>query len=84
MGRGRAALLAKHPWEQLKTQGLLLAQAVGLFVRLMQGVPEAHLRREYRRRALAAPEGPAEPGGLLLYYVSRSPCTTTPTPWPGR
>ena len=69
VGRGRARFWKTHPWEHLKTQGLFLAQAIGLFARLMSGVPEAHLRREYRRRAWKLLKVRQNPGVLLLYLI---------------
>ena len=50
VGRGRASYWRRHPGRRLKAKVRFAAQAVGLFVRLMLGVPEASLRREYRGR----------------------------------
>ena len=62
--------------EMLKTETMWLGQAIGLFFRLMTNVPEAYLRKEYRKRlwnflkqrrnpgtsaALRHPHGPALP-----------------------
>ena len=46
----RARYWRKHPWQRIKTGAKFFAQAIGLFVRLMNGVPEASIRREYRKR----------------------------------
>jgi radical SAM superfamily enzyme YgiQ (UPF0313 family) len=68
-GRGRARYWKSHPWERIKTEGLFLTQAVGLFLRMMRGVPEAHLRREYRRRVWRFLKVRRNPGVLLLYML---------------
>jgi radical SAM superfamily enzyme YgiQ (UPF0313 family) len=68
IGRGRARYWKKHPWKRISSQSLWVVQAIGLFLRLMKGVPEAHLRREYRKRLwrfLKIRRNPA----LLLFYV---------------
>ena len=69
IGRGRSRYWKRHPWERLKTESVLLAQAVGLFVRLMNGVPEAHLRREYRRRLWRFLKVRQNPATLLFYVI---------------
>jgi radical SAM superfamily enzyme YgiQ (UPF0313 family) len=50
LGRAWARHWRRHPWRRLRDQAVLLAQALGLFARLMWMVPEASLRGEYRRR----------------------------------
>jgi radical SAM superfamily enzyme YgiQ (UPF0313 family) len=49
-GKGVARYWHRHPWVWLKSQAGNAAMAAVLFGRLMRGVPEAALRREYRRR----------------------------------
>jgi radical SAM superfamily enzyme YgiQ (UPF0313 family) len=49
-GKGVARYWHRHPWVWLKSQAKNLATAAVLFGRLMLGVPDASLRREYRRR----------------------------------
>ena len=61
-GRARASYWKTHPWERFKNEAIFLAQAVGLFFRLMTGVPEATLRREYRRRILRFARKSRDPG----------------------
>jgi radical SAM superfamily enzyme YgiQ (UPF0313 family) len=58
----------KHPLWNLKVRLRDLAQALGLFVRLMFHVREAHLRREYRARVWQVLRKRRDPG-VLLYYV---------------
>lgn len=49
-GMTRNAYWRRHPWAGLKAQVLLLVRCGLVFVQLMRGVPDAALRREYRRR----------------------------------
>ena len=60
-GDGRARFWKTHRFEQIKTEGLFLGQAIGLFVRLMNGVPEAHLRPGVPAPPAQPPSPPAEP-----------------------
>src|SRR5262249_46595469 len=46
----------------------MLFQAIGLFVRLMTRVPDARLRREYRKRLRRFLKVHRRPG-LVLFYV---------------
>ena len=67
---GPGPLLAPAPagsW--LKTQSLFLAQAIGLFARLMRGVPDPALRREYRRRLWRLLKVRRDPGVLLYLHA---------------
>jgi radical SAM superfamily enzyme YgiQ (UPF0313 family) len=68
-GRARSRYWKKHPWERLKMEGLFLAQAVGLTVRLLTSVPEKHLRRQYRKRILRFARRRRDPGTILLYVM---------------
>jgi len=58
----------RHPWHWLKSQTRNAVTAAVLYRRLMHGVPEAHLRRAYRRRLrrflLARPDP-----NLLIFYL---------------
>jgi radical SAM superfamily enzyme YgiQ (UPF0313 family) len=68
--KGLARHWQRHPWAWLKAQAKgLLASAV-LFARLMRDVPEAALRREYRRRIGRLLLRRPHPG-LLLRYVCK-------------
>jgi radical SAM superfamily enzyme YgiQ (UPF0313 family) len=69
MGRGRARYWKRHPWEGFKTETLFLGQAIGLFLRLMSGIPEAYLRREYRKRVWRLLKVKRNPGVALLYMI---------------
>jgi radical SAM superfamily enzyme YgiQ (UPF0313 family) len=72
VGRGRARWWRRHPLNFLKWQGLWLVQSLGLFYRLMTGVPEAELRREYRRRFWRLVRRRPDPGVWLMYLVKVS------------
>lgn len=69
IGRGRSRFWETHPWERLKTESLFLVQAIGLFARLMSGVTESHLRREYRQRLWRFLRRRQNPGMLLTYVI---------------
>jgi len=50
VNRGRVKYWKRHPLNFLKWQAIWVAESVGLYARLMTGVPEAPLRRAYRKR----------------------------------
>src|SRR5262249_48541016 len=59
----------RKPWLRVKTELLFAAQAVGVFARLMTSVPEAHLRRAYRRRLWNFLRHRRDPGLCLNYVI---------------
>jgi radical SAM superfamily enzyme YgiQ (UPF0313 family) len=65
----RTRYLRRHPlrWFQCNTQ--LLAQAAGIFVLLMRGVPDLELRRNYRRRLMRLIRHRREPQIIQTYVV---------------
>jgi radical SAM superfamily enzyme YgiQ (UPF0313 family) len=65
-GRGRQRYWRKHPLGRLKWESLWAVQAIALFWRLMRGVPERHLRAEYRRRMAKFLRRRQNPGIVLL------------------
>jgi radical SAM superfamily enzyme YgiQ (UPF0313 family) len=69
VGRARARHWRRHPLQRLKMESLWLLQATGLFLRLMQGVPEASLRREYRKRLWRFLKVRQNPGHALIYTL---------------
>jgi len=69
VGQGRARYWRRHPWQRLKAESVFLVQAVALFARLMRGVPEAHLRREYRRRLWRFLKARPNPGMMLIFVI---------------
>ena len=66
-GEGVARYWRRHPWSWLKMQAENLAGAVVLFTRLMRAVPEASLRKEYRRRVWRLIRARPDPNLILLY-----------------
>ncbi len=68
MGRGRSRYWKKHPLTYLKWQSLWLVQSIGLYVRLMTGIPERKLRKEYHKRVMNLVRKRWDPG-LWLYYL---------------
>ncbi len=69
MGRGRSRYWKRHPIKRLRSESLWLLQSIGLFLRLMNGVPEAHLRREYRKRLWRFLKVRRNPAHLLFYVI---------------
>jgi radical SAM superfamily enzyme YgiQ (UPF0313 family) len=67
MGRSRARYWKRHPLNALKTNAMFLLHAAGLFTRMMTGIPEPELRREYRRRIGRLIWARPDPGTLLTY-----------------
>jgi radical SAM superfamily enzyme YgiQ (UPF0313 family) len=69
VGRGRARWWRKHPWERIKYESMWLAQAIGLFARMMRDIPEVYLRREYRKRLWRFLKHRRNPGSILIYVL---------------
>ncbi len=68
MGRGRQRYWKSHLGRMLSTQGLFLGQFLGLYTRMMSGIPEKHLRRYYTKRIWNLMKKRPDPG-LWLFYV---------------
>ncbi|MDX2036557.1 MAG: DUF4070 domain-containing protein [Isosphaeraceae bacterium] len=68
IGEGRARWWKTHPWTHFKTQGTFALQALGLYIRLMNGLPDKKLRNEYRRRIHRVIRTRKDPG-IVLYYI---------------
>jgi radical SAM superfamily enzyme YgiQ (UPF0313 family) len=47
---GRHRYLRRHPWHWLRRNTRAALETMGIFINLMRLVPDARLRREYRRR----------------------------------
>jgi hypothetical protein len=71
VGRGRSRYWRTHPLNFLKWQSLWLVQSLGLYLRLMLGVPDPSLRREYRRRFLNMVRHRPDPG-MWVYYLLKT------------
>jgi radical SAM superfamily enzyme YgiQ (UPF0313 family) len=69
LGRGRTRYWKSHPWTRFKSESVWSVQAIGLFLRLMKGVPEAHLRQEYRKRLWRFLKVRRDPAALLFYVI---------------
>ena len=69
VGRGRSRWWKRHPIERMKTEAVFLAQAIGLFFRLMKGVTEKPLRQRYRRQFWKFLKASRDPGMMLLYVI---------------
>ncbi len=69
IGRARSRYWARRPLRNLAGQGRLAAQAAGLFARLMSGVPDPILRREYRRRVWNLVKIRRDPAVVLGYVI---------------
>ncbi len=67
--QARMRYLQGHPGKWLRINALFLAQAIGVFLRLMWGVPDATLRREYRKRLWRVLGLRPEPVVLRLYAL---------------
>jgi radical SAM superfamily enzyme YgiQ (UPF0313 family) len=68
-GKGVAKYWHRHPWVWLKGQAGNFAMAAVLFARLMRGVPEAALRREYRRRLWRLLRSRPDPNVAVLFLL---------------
>lgn len=69
IARARERFWRRRPWRKLAAEALFFGQSVGLFLRLMTGVPEAHLRREYRRRFWRLIKARPHPGIAIFYLI---------------
>ena len=58
-----------RPWRRAGEAAKDVGRAVGLFARLMRGVPDRALRREYRRRVAHLLRARPDPNLLFLYTV---------------
>jgi radical SAM superfamily enzyme YgiQ (UPF0313 family) len=68
-GKGVGRYWRRHPWSWLKMQTLNLVGSVVLFCRLMRWVPEARLRKEYRKRVWRLLRARRDPNLLILYLI---------------
>ena len=59
----------RRPWRRAGEAAKDVGRAVGLFARLMRGVPDRALRREYRRRVARLLRERPDPQLLFLYTV---------------
>jgi radical SAM superfamily enzyme YgiQ (UPF0313 family) len=69
LARGVKKYWRRHPWTWLKHQTRNLISSVVLYWRLMRGIPEASLRKEYRRRIWRLLKVRRDPSVLILYII---------------
>jgi radical SAM superfamily enzyme YgiQ (UPF0313 family) len=65
---GRKRWERGRPWQRFKTFAVDVARAAGMYWRLMTGVPDAALRREYGKRVRRLLRRRRDPA-LLVYYM---------------
>ena len=68
-GKNRTEYNRRHPLSMIKSETIALIQTIGLYFRLMNGVTEAHLRREYRRRMWRFLKHRRSPGIVFSYLL---------------
>src|SRR5439155_2661603 len=67
--QARTRYLRRHPLRWLQLNARLLTEAAAIFVMLMRGIPDAGLRREYRRRLTRLIRHRREPQIIQTYAV---------------
>jgi len=67
--QARTRYLRRHPLRWFTCNAQLLAEAAGIFLLLMRGIPDAELRREYRRRLMRLVRHRREPQIIQTYAV---------------
>lgn len=65
----RAAWRRRHPWHWLRGNAGDALKAAGVFLRLMTRIPDADLRRQYRRRVLRMLRSRPDPAVLFAYVL---------------
>jgi radical SAM superfamily enzyme YgiQ (UPF0313 family) len=68
LNRGVLRYWRRHPWSWLKGQTRNIVSALVLYRRLMKGIPDVWLRREYRRRLWRLLKARRDPW-LLVFYL---------------
>jgi radical SAM superfamily enzyme YgiQ (UPF0313 family) len=68
-GAGRTRYWAGHFWRQLMGQARQATASVYIYWKLMRGVPDPALRREYRRHILGLLKARPDPAVLFVYLV---------------
>jgi radical SAM superfamily enzyme YgiQ (UPF0313 family) len=68
-GQTRAKYWRKHPWTHFKSMAGDVVRSAYLYWQLMRSVPEAELRREYRRRIGRLLKVRREPEVLFIYVI---------------
>ena len=68
IGSVRSEYWRKHPIRKLKFEGVRLVRTIFLYFRLLNAIPEKHLRQEYKRRFWRFLKVKRRPG-LALFYL---------------
>ena len=68
-GLERAAYWRRHWWTWLKAESLMLLRSVGIYLELMRSVPDARLRRTYRKYLLRLLRERRDPEVLFVFLV---------------
>lgn len=68
LGYGRSTYWKTHRLRQVGIEVVHILQAIGLFFRLMRGIPSGEMRREYRKRFWRFLKRRPRPG-LALFYL---------------
>jgi radical SAM superfamily enzyme YgiQ (UPF0313 family) len=68
-GPGRIRWWRTHRWQAAKAQAMNLFRAVGLYFLVMRRLPDAELRREYRRRIWRLLKVRRDPALLFVFII---------------
>jgi len=68
-GQARRSYWRRHRWAWLKAEAASLLRSAYVYWRLMRDIPEADLRREYRRRIVRLLKTRREPETLFIYLI---------------
>jgi radical SAM superfamily enzyme YgiQ (UPF0313 family) len=68
IGCMRSKYWRKHLLRKLQFEGTCLVQSIGLYIRLLNAIPEHHLRQEYKKRFWRFLKVKRRPG-LAIYYL---------------
>ncbi|HEX4147126.1 MAG TPA: radical SAM protein [Pirellulales bacterium] len=68
-GLARAKYWRRNWWQWLKAESLIIARSVGIYLELMRSVPDARLRRTYRRYLLRLLRERRDPEVVFVFLV---------------
>jgi radical SAM superfamily enzyme YgiQ (UPF0313 family) len=67
--KGRTRYWKKHPIQRFRWNALFLLQSIGIYLKMMYGIRDDKLRREYRRRIWKMWRARPDPGILLMHVL---------------